>query len=97
MVDREARVRALEERVLKTSKARMVELVAKSAHERSGQMVATDSAVLVSPPIIPSVVPPSMAGIGVGSGTLGTMIVLDGAISGSERRAVEAVGVIRGG
>ena len=41
---------------------------------------ATDSAALVSPPTVPSVVPPSMTGIGVGSGTLGTMTTLDGVI-----------------
>ena len=41
---------------------------------------ATDSAVLVSPSTVPSVVPPSMAGIGVGSGTLGTMTMLGGVI-----------------
>ena len=40
----------------------------------------TDSAVLVSPSTVPSVVPPSMAGIGVGSGTLGTMTMLDSVI-----------------
>jgi len=41
---------------------------------------ATDSAALVSPPTVPSVVPPSMTGIGVGSGALGTMTTLDGVI-----------------
>ena len=45
-----------------------------------GAQRATDSAALVSPPTVPSVVPPSMTGIGVGSGTLGTMTTLDGVI-----------------
>ena len=45
-----------------------------------GAQRATDSAALLSPPTVPSVVPPSMTGIGVGSGTLGTMTTLDGVI-----------------
>ena len=45
-----------------------------------GAQRATDSAALVSPPIVPSVEPPSITGIGVGSGTLGTMTTLDGVI-----------------
>ena len=45
-----------------------------------GAQRATDSAALVSPSTVPSVVPPSMTGIGVGSGTLGTMMTLDGVI-----------------
>ncbi len=45
-----------------------------------GAQRATDSAALLSPPTVPSVVPPSMTGIGVGSGTLGTMTTLGGVI-----------------
>ena len=41
---------------------------------------ATVSAALVSSSTVPSVVPPSMVGIGVGSGALGTMTMLGGVI-----------------
>ena len=45
-----------------------------------GAQRATDFAALVSPSTVPSVVPPSMTGIGVGSGALGTMTTLDGVV-----------------
>ena len=127
----EEQVRALEAaaleqgRVLEASEARLVELVAKYAHERSAQAESTapgepalvelntferdhgdrtrvtvsttgtvhgcDAATaapvevgagfaVVHGSTVPSLVPTSMDGIGVGSGTLGTMTMLGGVI-----------------
>ena len=67
-----------EEPTVRARPGPMVELAELERLRRAQQV--TGSTALVSPSTVPSVVPPSAAGIGVGSRTLGAMTMLDGVI-----------------